>query len=86
VPHKENEGDQQGPFRRCYPGYCSFCRKHYRDVGPLVEGPDLVFICCKCIDVCRTIIEDECLRLGRASPWADDAAGEKGPNEDRDRV
>jgi len=21
-------------------GYCSFCRKTYQDVGPLVEGPD----------------------------------------------
>ena len=25
--------------------YCSFCRKNYRDVGPLVEGPGEVYIC-----------------------------------------
>ena len=25
--------------------FCSFCRKSFRDVGPLVEGPADVFIC-----------------------------------------
>ena len=25
--------------------HCSFCRKNYRDVGPLVEGPGDVYIC-----------------------------------------
>ena len=25
--------------------FCSFCRKSYRDVGPLVEGPGDVYIC-----------------------------------------
>src|SRR5439155_14362212 len=25
--------------------YCSFCRKNYREVGPLVEGPGDVYIC-----------------------------------------
>ena len=29
--------------------YCSFCRKSYRDVGPLVEGPGDVYICGECI-------------------------------------
>ena len=24
--------------------FCSFCRKSYRDVGPLVEGPALVLL------------------------------------------
>jgi len=24
--------------------HCSFCRKNYRDVGPLVEGPGDVYI------------------------------------------
>ncbi|MBM83173.1 MAG: ATP-dependent Clp protease ATP-binding subunit ClpX, partial [Planctomycetaceae bacterium] len=36
----------QGPKRRAN---CSFCRKSYRVVGPLVEGPKNVFICEKCI-------------------------------------
>src|SRR4051812_9039424 len=31
--------------------YCSFCRKSYRDVGPLVEGPGDVYICGECIEL-----------------------------------
>jgi hypothetical protein len=38
---------------------CSFCRKNYRDVGPLVEGPGDVFICGACIDLCQSIIDQE---------------------------
>ncbi len=32
--------------------FCSFCRKSYRDVGPLVEGPGDVYICGECIELC----------------------------------
>jgi ATP-dependent Clp protease ATP-binding subunit ClpX len=39
--------------------YCSFCRKNYRDVGPLVEGPGEVYICGECIELCQSIIEQE---------------------------
>ena len=31
--------------------FCSFCRKSYRDVGPLVEGPGDVYICGECIEL-----------------------------------
>ena len=34
--------------------YCSFCRKSYRDVGPLVEGPGDVYICGDCIELCQS--------------------------------
>src|SRR5579884_2978712 len=44
--------------------YCSFCRKSYRDVGPLVEGPGDVYICGECIDLCQSIIEQERKRRG----------------------
>ncbi len=37
--------------------FCSFCRKSYRDVGPLVEGPGDVYICGECIDLCQSILE-----------------------------
>ena len=37
---------------------CSFCGKAEKDVSRLVAGPG-VFICDECIDVCRTIIDDE---------------------------
>ena len=33
--------------------FCSFCRKSYRDVGPLVEGPGDVYICGECIELCQ---------------------------------
>jgi ATP-dependent Clp protease ATP-binding subunit ClpX len=44
--------------------YCSFCRKSYRDVGPLVEGPGDVYICGECIDLCQTILDQEQKRRG----------------------
>ena len=31
---------------------CSFCRKSFRDVGPLVEGPSDVYICGERIELC----------------------------------
>lgn len=39
--------------------FCSFCRKSYRDVGPLVEGPGDVYICGECIDLCQDILNQE---------------------------
>ncbi len=44
--------------------FCSFCRKSYRDVGPLVEGPGNVYICGECIDLCQSILEQERRRRG----------------------
>jgi ATP-dependent Clp protease ATP-binding subunit ClpX len=44
--------------------FCSFCRKSYRDVGPLVEGPGDVYICGECIDLCQSILEQERRRRG----------------------
>ncbi|MFM7149312.1 MAG: ClpX C4-type zinc finger protein, partial [Gemmataceae bacterium] len=43
---------------------CSFCRKNYRDVGPLVEGPSDVYICGECIELCQSIIDQEKRRRG----------------------
>ena len=44
--------------------FCSFCRKSYRDVGPLVEGPGDVYICGDCIELCQSILEQEQRRRG----------------------
>ena len=44
--------------------FCSFCRKSYRDVGPLVEGPGDVYICGECIDLCQNILDQEQRRRG----------------------
>ncbi len=48
--------------------FCSFCRKSYRDVGPLVEGPGDVYICGECIDLCQSILEQERRRRGSSKP------------------
>src|SRR4030095_16200185 len=48
--------------------FCSFCRKSYRDVGPLVEGPGDVYICGECIDLCQSILEQEQRRRGSTKP------------------
>ena len=51
--------------------YCSFCRKNYRDVGPLVEGPGEVYICGDCIDLCQSILTQERKRRqGEGAPFA----------------
>src|SRR5688572_20871468 len=55
--------------RRPRNAYCSFCRKGYQSVGPLVEGPDDVYICGGCVELCQSIIEQEKRRRG-SSPLA----------------
>src|SRR6476646_9182089 len=64
-----------GPARRPQSGtgrnrnaYCSFCRKSYREVGPLVEGPGDVYICGECIELCQSIIDQEKRRRGNTRP------------------
>jgi ATP-dependent Clp protease ATP-binding subunit ClpX len=44
--------------------FCSFCRKSYREVGPLVEGPGDVYICGECIELCQSILDQETKRRG----------------------
>ncbi len=54
--------------------YCSFCRKSYRDVGPLVEGPGDVYICGDCIELCQVIINQEKRRRAGNPPVSNAAA------------
>jgi ATP-dependent Clp protease ATP-binding subunit ClpX len=44
--------------------HCSFCRKSYREVGPLVEGPGEVYICGECIELCQSILDQEQRKRG----------------------
>lgn len=46
---------------------CSFCRKSYREVGPLVEGPEGVYICGECIELCQSILDQEKRRRGSST-------------------
>ncbi|QDV66481.1 ATP-dependent Clp protease ATP-binding subunit ClpX [Rosistilla carotiformis] len=52
--------------------FCSFCRKSYRDVGPLVEGPGDVYICSECIELCQSILDQEQRRRGPSKKLFDD--------------
>lgn len=45
------------PPSQRYPGWCSFCQKNYRQVGPLVEGPDQHYICFQCVELSTRILE-----------------------------
>jgi len=60
-------GDGKGPgrpTRASRVALCSFCGKSHREVGPLIEGPDGVFICASCVDLCESIIQQERRRSG----------------------
>jgi len=52
--------------------YCSFCRRSYRDIGPLAEGPGLVFICGECVAICGRLIADEQARRAAAADRGSD--------------
>ncbi|MCC7353543.1 MAG: ATP-dependent Clp protease ATP-binding subunit ClpX [Anaerolineae bacterium] len=39
--------------------YCSFCRRSQEEVRRLIAGPDNVFICDECVDLCREILVEE---------------------------
>jgi ATP-dependent Clp protease ATP-binding subunit ClpX len=49
----------RGDVMRSATAYCSFCRKSYLEVGPLVEGPGDVYICGECVELCQSIIDQE---------------------------
>jgi ATP-dependent Clp protease ATP-binding subunit ClpX len=59
--NRRNGGNKRNAF-------CSFCRKSYRDVGPLVEGPGEVYICGECLDLCQSILDRERKTRGGERP------------------
>src|SRR5580704_18361000 len=70
---KDNDGPGRRPAGntgRNRNAYCSFCRKSYRDVGPLVEGPNDVYICGECVELCQSIIDQEKRRRGTTKSLA----------------
>jgi ATP-dependent Clp protease ATP-binding subunit ClpX len=38
---------------------CSFCKRTQDEVNRLIAGPDHVFICDECVDLCRDILEED---------------------------
>jgi ATP-dependent Clp protease ATP-binding subunit ClpX len=65
---KDMGGGRRGASTSKKNAFCSFCRKSYRDVGPLVEGPGDVYICGECIELCQSILEQEQRRRGGTKP------------------
>jgi len=47
---------------------CSFCGKSSREVGPMVEGPNDVYICANCTDLCQNIFKQERRRVQSGRP------------------
>ena len=64
MPSKETPTSRRGTSTNKKNAFCSFCRKSYRDVGPLVEGPGDVYICGECIELCQSILDQEQRRRG----------------------
>ncbi len=70
TPNGEGEaGDGGGSgFRGRRVTTCSFCGKTSREVGPMVEGPNDVYICCNCTDLCQNIFKQERRRVSSGRP------------------
>lgn len=64
--HHFNDEDRKTLPKK--PAFCSFCRKSHRVAGPLVEGPVNVYICGECVELCRSILEQERNRRNSAQP------------------
>ncbi len=61
-----NEGSDSG-FRGRKVTTCSFCGKSSREVGPMVEGPNEVYVCAGCVELCQNIFRQEKRRVNSVS-------------------
>jgi ATP-dependent Clp protease ATP-binding subunit ClpX len=61
-------GGGDGGFRGRKVTTCSFCGKTSREVGPMVEGPNDVYICTNCTDLCQNIFKQERRRVTGSRP------------------
>ncbi len=59
----------EGTFKGRKVTTCSFCGKTSREVGPMVEGPNTVYICTSCTDLCQNIFRQEKRRVNSTSSW-----------------
>ncbi|MDQ7013311.1 MAG: ATP-dependent Clp protease ATP-binding subunit ClpX [Planctomycetota bacterium] len=60
------EGGDSG-FRGRKVTTCSFCGKSSREVGPMVEGPNEVYVCAGCVELCQNIFRQEKRRVNSVS-------------------
>ncbi len=54
-------GRRSGPAQ-----FCSFCNREQDEVNRLIAGPNSVFICDECVDLCKEILQEEDLPSSRA--------------------
>src|SRR5258706_8133867 len=48
---------------------CSFCRRAHDEVNRLIAGPEGVFICDECVELCREILEEEAVAFKPATEF-----------------
>jgi ATP-dependent Clp protease ATP-binding subunit ClpX len=69
IGDKDPEGPrEEGGFQGRRVTTCSFCGKTSREVGPMVEGPNDVYICANCVDLCQNIFKQERRRVSSGRP------------------
>jgi ATP-dependent Clp protease ATP-binding subunit ClpX len=66
-PGNDGKRTDDGGFRGRRVTTCSFCGKTSREVGPMVEGPNDVYICTNCTDLCGNIFKQEKRRVSTGS-------------------
>ncbi|GJQ30405.1 MAG: ATP-dependent Clp protease ATP-binding subunit ClpX [Phycisphaerae bacterium] len=70
MPPPSTTNDQgSGGFRGRKVTTCSFCGKTSREVGPMVEGPNQVYVCSSCVDLCQNIFRQERKRVSPSTGW-----------------
>jgi ATP-dependent Clp protease ATP-binding subunit ClpX len=47
---------------------CSFCKRSQEEVNRLIAGPDHVFICDECVDLCQDILQEDNSSAGTTTP------------------
>ena len=63
---KGGTGGGDGSKRRNH--ICSFCNRNSDEAGPIVEGPNGVYICGNCVELCHNIIRQERRKTARTKP------------------
>ena len=66
-PNSSDETREEG-FKGRRVTTCSFCGKSSREVGPMVEGPNDVYICANCTELCQNIFKQERRRVHAGRP------------------
>jgi ATP-dependent Clp protease ATP-binding subunit ClpX len=61
-------GGGGGGFRGRKVTNCSFCGKSSREVGPMVEGPNDIYICSNCTELCQNIFRQEKRKVTSSKP------------------